>query len=46
MKIHWDSLCGWLLGVGVACIIGKYWIVSWMDWWEVVIVLVRGQVGL
>ena len=46
MKIHWDSLLGWLLGIGVAVIIGKCYIVSWMDWWQVLWAVVRSQVGL
>ena len=46
MKIQWDSLCGWILGVGTAVIIGKYYIVPWMDWWEVLWVVVKGQVGM
>ena len=46
MMIKWDSLCGWILGVVVVVIIGKVWIVSWMDWWEVLWVVVKGQIGL
>ena len=46
MKIHWDSLCGWSLGIITACAIGKLWIVPWMDWLEVLWVVVKGQVGL
>ena len=46
MKIHWDSLCGWTLGILTAVIIGKYYMVSWMDWWQVLWAIVKGQVGL
>ena len=46
MKIHWDSLCGWALAVVFVCIIGKIYIVPCMEWWEVLWVVVKGQVGM
>ena len=46
MKIHWDSFCGWALAVVFVCIIGKIYIVPYMEWWEVLWVVVKGQVGM
>jgi len=46
MKIKWDSLCGFLLGIITAVIIGKIYIVPWMDWLEVLWIVLKGQVGM
>jgi len=46
MRIEWDSMSGWLCAIILSWIIGKIWIVPWMGWWEVLWIVIRGQVGL
>ena len=45
MKIRFDESMGFLAGIFTACIIGKYYIVPWMGWWEVLWIVLKGQVG-
>ena len=45
MRIHGDSLLGWMLGIITVCVVGEIWIVPWMDWLEVLWTVVIGRVG-
>ena len=46
MKILWDMTAGWYVGIVVASVIAKNWIVPWMDWWDVLWVIVRSNMWL
>ena len=46
MKIEKEAVVGWTLGFATAWIVGKIWIVPQIDWWEVLWIVVKGQVGM
>ena len=45
MKINWDKLCGWSLGVVFVMVVGKCWIVPDMSIWEILRIIVENQIG-
>jgi len=45
MKIHWDSVAGWILGYVFVMIVGKLWLAPWMSWYDLLKFIVKSQIG-
>ena len=45
MRIKWDSVAGWILGLVFCLVVGKCWLVTDMTVVEILKVIVESQVG-
>jgi len=46
VRIRLDENLGYLAGISVVLIIGKYWLVPDMGYWEIVLLIMKGMIGL